>query len=107
MQEVKSLYPVNGTFDPLSEDYREDLYPYYVRFRREAPLFFAPEINVRLVSRYEEILNIVRSRDLLERPGAGASPAVGARLLAPVPRVLSTSSPASLAESVFLKAREP
>ena len=39
MQEVKSLYPVNETFDPLSEDYREDFYPYYVRFRREAPVF--------------------------------------------------------------------
>jgi hypothetical protein len=31
-----------------------------VRFRREAPVFFAPEINVRVVSRYEEILNILK-----------------------------------------------
>jgi cytochrome P450 len=107
VQEVKSSYPVDEIFDPLSKDYREGPYPYYVRFRREAPVFFAPEINVWVVSRYEDILNIVRSRDPLERPGAKASPAVGARLPAPVPRVLSTSSPASLAESVFLKAREP
>jgi cytochrome P450 len=60
VQEVKSSYPVNETFDPLSEDYREDPYPYYVKFRREAPVFFAPEINVRVVSRYEDISNIVK-----------------------------------------------
>ncbi len=60
MQEVKSSYPVDETFDPPSEDYREDPYPYYVRFRREAPVFFAPERNVRVVSRYEDISNIVK-----------------------------------------------
>jgi hypothetical protein len=31
-----------------------------VKFRREAPVFFAPEINVRVVSRYEDISNIVK-----------------------------------------------
>ena len=107
MLEVKSSYPVDEIFDLLWEDYLEDPYPYYVRFRREAPVFFAPEINVWVVSRYEDILNIVRSRDPLERPGAKASPAVGAQLPAPVLRELSASSPASLAESVLLKAREP
>jgi hypothetical protein len=30
-----------------------------VRSRCEAPVFFAPEINVRVVSRYEDILNIL------------------------------------------------
>ena len=39
MQEVKSSYLVDETFDSLLEDYREDPYPYYVRFRREAPVF--------------------------------------------------------------------
>ena len=31
-----------------------------MKFRREAPVFFAPEINVRVVSRYEDISNIVK-----------------------------------------------
>jgi cytochrome P450 len=55
--EVKSSYPVDEIFDLLWEDYLEDPYPYYVRFRREAPVFFAPEINMWVVSRYEDILN--------------------------------------------------
>ena len=46
MQEVKSSYPVDETFDPLSEDYLEDPFTYYVRFRREAPVFFASNINM-------------------------------------------------------------
>jgi len=72
VQEVKSSYPVDETFDPPSEDYREDPYPYYVRFGREAPVFFAPEINVRVVSRYEDILNIVKDPETFERQHVGS-----------------------------------
>ena len=72
MQEVKSSYPLNETFDPLSEDYLEDTYPYYVRFsakRRST----SPKINMWVVSRYEEILNIVKdpetfSNALMQEP---------------------------------------
>jgi cytochrome P450 len=59
---------VDETFDPLSEDYLEDPYPYYVRFRREAPVFFAPKINMWVISRYEDILNIVKD------PGPSRTP---------------------------------
>ena len=52
MQEVKSSYPADEALDPLSEGYLEDPYPYYVRFRREAPDFFAPEKNMWVVSCY-------------------------------------------------------
>lgn len=37
MQETTCSYPVDETFDPLSEDYLEDPYAYYARFRREDP----------------------------------------------------------------------
>jgi cytochrome P450 len=65
VQEVKSPYPVDEIFDPLSKDYREDPYPYYVRFRREAPAFFAPKNNMWVVSRYEDILNTVKDLETL------------------------------------------
>jgi cytochrome P450 len=60
VQELKDSYPVNDAFDPLSEDYLADPYPYYARFRRETPVFFAPKINMWIVSRYENILAIVK-----------------------------------------------
>ena len=56
MQETKSSYPVDEDFDPLSEDYLEDPYAYYARFRRGAPVFFAPKIGMWVVSRYEDIM---------------------------------------------------
>jgi cytochrome P450 len=63
MQETTSSYPVDENFDPLPEDYLEDPYAYYARFRREAPIFFAPKIGMWVVSRYEDILTIVKDPD--------------------------------------------
>jgi cytochrome P450 len=63
VQEIKGSYPVDDAFDSLSKDYLADPYPYYARFRREAPIFFAPKIDMWVVSRYEDILEIVKDPD--------------------------------------------
>jgi cytochrome P450 len=52
--------PEDPHFDPLDPDYLADPYPYYARFRREAPVFYAPQIDFWVVSRYEDILEIVK-----------------------------------------------
>ena len=67
MQKVKSSYPVDETLEPLSEDYLEDPYPYYVRVsakRRST----SPKINMWVVSRYEDILNIVKDPETSRTP---------------------------------------
>lgn len=51
---------VNPDFDPLDPDYLDDPYPYYERFRRETPIFYAPKIDFWVVSRYEDVQNIVK-----------------------------------------------
>jgi len=53
-------YPVNSDFDPLDPDYLADPYPYFAKFRRETPVFYAPKIDFWVVSRYEDIQNIVK-----------------------------------------------
>ena len=53
-------HPVDPDFDPLDPDYLADPYPYYARFRREAPVFHAPKIDFWVVSRYEDIVSIVK-----------------------------------------------
>jgi len=53
-------YPVDPNFDPLDPDYLADPYPLYARFRREAPIFYAPKIDFWVVSRYEDMQNILK-----------------------------------------------
>ena len=53
-------YPVDPEFDPLSPGYLADPYPHYARFRREAPIFYAPKIDFWVVSRYEDVARIVK-----------------------------------------------
>ncbi len=96
MQELKSSYPVDENFDPLSEDYLKDPYPYYARFRREAPIFFAPKINMWVVSRYEDILEIVKdpetfSNAKVQEPLQALEPEAAERLKQGV-RVTPTTS---------------
>jgi hypothetical protein len=43
--------PVDPHFDPLDPDYLADPYPYFARFRKEAPIFYAPKIYFWVVSR--------------------------------------------------------
>ncbi len=53
-------HPVDPDFDPLDPDYLADPYPYFVKFRKEAPIFYAPKIDFWVVSRYEDIAKIVK-----------------------------------------------
>jgi cytochrome P450 len=53
-------HPVDESFDPLDPDYLADPYPYYARFRKEAPVFYAPRIDFWVVSRYEDVQEIVK-----------------------------------------------
>lgn len=53
-------YPVDPDFDPLDPDYLADPYPHFARFRREAPIFYAPRVDFWVVSRYGDIQRIVR-----------------------------------------------
>ena len=47
--------PVNEDFDPLDPDYLADPYPYFPRFRRESPVFYAPKIDFWVVGRYGDV----------------------------------------------------
>jgi cytochrome P450 len=51
---------VDPDFDPLAPDYLADPYPYFARFREEAPIFYAPRVDFWVVSRYEDIQRIVK-----------------------------------------------
>lgn len=90
--------PVIEDFDPLDPDYLADPYSYYARFRRESPVFYAPKIDFWVVSRYGDVLEIVKdpetfSNARVQEPLYPVSPEALAKLKAGV-RVTPTTSTA-------------
>jgi len=51
-------------YDPFSPAYTVDPYPHYRRLRDEAPVYFAPEAGLWCVSRYEDVLAVLRAADV-------------------------------------------
>jgi cytochrome P450 len=51
-------------FDPFSAEHRDDPYPLYRELRDRAPVHFSPEAGVYCVSRYEDVMLVLRSHDL-------------------------------------------
>ncbi|HEX5595572.1 MAG TPA: cytochrome P450 [Micromonosporaceae bacterium] len=48
------------TFDPLSPEQLHDPYPLYERLRREQPVFYSPEHDLWIVTRYADVLTVLR-----------------------------------------------
>jgi cytochrome P450 len=51
-------------FDPFSPAWRDDPYPKYRELRDHAPVHYSPEANVWCVSRYEDVVTVLRSHDV-------------------------------------------
>jgi cytochrome P450 len=52
------------SFDPFSPAWRDDPYPKYRELRDQAPVHWSPEAGVFCVSRYEDVMHVLRSHDL-------------------------------------------
>jgi cytochrome P450 len=50
-------------FDPYSPAWRDDPYPKYRELRDHAPVHWSPEAQVWCVSRYEDVMAVLRSHD--------------------------------------------
>ena len=51
------------SFDPFSPAWRDDPYPKYRELRDSAPVHWSPEAKVWCVSRYDDVMNVLRSHD--------------------------------------------
>ena len=51
------------SFDPFSPAWRDDPYPKYGELRDHAPVHWSPEAGVFCVSRYEDVMSVLRSHD--------------------------------------------
>jgi cytochrome P450 len=51
-------------FDPFSPEWRDDPYPAYRRLRDEAPVHHCPERGIYSVTRYEDVMTVLKSPEL-------------------------------------------
>ncbi|HSC91265.1 MAG TPA: cytochrome P450 [Gaiellaceae bacterium] len=58
------------TFDPLDPGQREDPFPLLELARREQPVFHAPEFDLWVVTRYDDVLAVLRDHDAFSSVGA-------------------------------------
>jgi cytochrome P450 len=47
-------------FDPFDQEQADDPYPWVAAARKEAPVFYMPELDVWCVTRYEDVLQVMR-----------------------------------------------
>ena len=57
-------------FDPLDPGQREDPFPLLELARREQPVFHAPEFDLWVVTRYDDVLAVLRDHDAFSSAGA-------------------------------------
>jgi cytochrome P450 len=57
-------------FDPLSPEQQADPFPVYELARREEPVFYAPEFDLWVVTRYDDVLAVLKDHRTFSSAGA-------------------------------------
>src|SRR5260370_19659838 len=76
---------LGALYHPLHGEQVENPYPIYARASKEEPIFFSPDLNTWVVTRYDDILTILNQPDIFSskdalRPVVRFSPAVFAEM---------------------------
>ena len=58
-------------YEPFSEAVRSNPYPYYRELREHAPVYWAPQANAWVVSRYEDVRFVLKRHDLFSSDAMG------------------------------------
>ena len=60
---------MTSVFEPFAPELRADPYSAYRRLRDEAPVVFAPEANVWCVSRYDDVMHVLKEHETFSSNG--------------------------------------
>jgi cytochrome P450 len=96
--ETQLKTPVLEDFNPVAADYLRDPYPILARAREEFPVFYAPALNLWVVTRYDDLVKVVRDHDTFSQSAAR---------LAPVPAHLRERVTETWFEEAFMNADPP
>ena len=59
------------TFEPLSTEWRDDPYSVYQQLREHDPVHWAPEAKAFCISRYDDVVHVLRNADLFSSEAMG------------------------------------
>ena len=79
------------SFEPLSADWRDDPYSVFAQLRREDPIHYAPVAKAYCVSRYDDVVQVLRTPEVFSSKAMGTelmSTNFGGMGLRDVPQVL-------------------
>src|SRR3990172_3440143 len=84
-------------YDPANPEVRKDPYPHYKRLRREMPVYKIPSLGCWAVSRYHDVMAVVKDPERFSSaPMSFEAPArafFGELFPDPLPRVLIAADP--------------
>ncbi|MDF3307552.1 cytochrome P450 [Rhodococcus sp. T2V] len=60
-----------ASFNPFDEDYLQDPYAAFTRARNEEPVFYSPEIDYWVVSKFDDVVEIFRDTESYSATAAG------------------------------------
>jgi cytochrome P450 len=55
---------MHPSYDPCVSEWRDDPYPHYRALRDEAPVYFAPQTKAFCVSRYDDVMHVLRNPEI-------------------------------------------
>lgn len=62
--------PITNGFTPFEPSYLSDPYPYFNALREETPVAYSPEYNLYLVTRFDDIVAVLKNRDVFSAANA-------------------------------------
>src|SRR5215470_12937555 len=83
-------------YEPFSEEIREDPYPYYAALRDEAPVYWAEDAQAWCVSRYDDVLFVLKNPELF------SSDAMRTMLMGARPGINPLEDPEAMARALTL-----
>ncbi len=70
MPPAMSARTLSTRFDPLSPDQRENPFEILATARRDQPVFYAPALDLWVVTRYDDVLAVLKDHDTFSSTGA-------------------------------------
>ena len=61
---LSAICPVTHGFTPFASDYLADPYPFFNALREQTPVAYSPEYDLYLVTRFDDIVAVLKNRDV-------------------------------------------